>query len=220
MSAASEIDVAVLDEIIETGRRMLRDGLVIGTAGNISVRVGDHVVITPSGVPYDDITRETLCLLEMTGCQVGGTGFPSAETPLHIGVYRTSDAAAIVHTHAPVSVAVSAVVDELPAIHYAIARFGGHTIPVAEYERFGSDDLAAATASALGGHRGVLLRNHGTVTYGRSLAEAYDLTVLLEWLATAYWRAKSVGDPTIISRAELEEVVAEATRRRYAMGAA
>jgi ribulose-5-phosphate 4-epimerase/fuculose-1-phosphate aldolase len=58
------------------------------------------------------------------------------------------------------------------------------------------------------------------VTYGRSLAEAYDLTVLLEWLATAYWRAKSVGDPTIISRAELDEVVAEATRRRYAMGAA
>jgi L-fuculose-phosphate aldolase len=208
----------VLEKVVSYGRRMLRDGLVLGTAGNISVRVSDGIVITPTSVPYEEIAPEELCILDTDGEQLAGHGRPSAETPMHLNIYSATDAAAVVHTHSPVAVAVSAVINELPAIHYAIHAFGGDTIRVVDYKRFGSDDLAGATVTALDGRRGVLLRNHGTVTYGRSLEEAYHLAVLLEWLATAYWRAKAIGEPNIISRAELDEVADEARRRRYGAG--
>ena len=94
------------------------------------------------------------------------------------------------------------------------------TVPVAEYERFGSDALADLVALALKDRRGALLRNHGAVTYGSSLAEAYDLAVLLEWLARIYWQAKQLGEPRLLTADQVEEVAAEARRRRYANTAA
>ena len=215
MNPAVAIDRALLETVVEYGRRMLDDGLVLGTAGNISVRSADRIVITPTSTPYEEITLDDLCILDRSGQQVAGRGRPSAEAPMHLGIYHETDAAAIVHTHSPVAVAVSTVVDELPAIHYAIHQFGGDTIRVADYKRFGSDELADATLAALDGRRGALLRNHGTIAYGRSLAEAYHLAALLEWLATAYWRAKAIGEPTILTRFELTDVAAEAQRRRY-----
>jgi len=219
MSRVNGVDRSVLEEVLEYGRRMLLDGLVIGTSGNISVRVPEGIVITPSTIPYEDISVEDLCLLDEDGNQLAGLGRPSAETPMHMGVYHNSDAGAVVHTHSPVAVAVSAVVDELPAIHYGIAQFGGSNVRVAEYERFGSDALADATLRAFEGRRGVLLRNHGTTTYGASLYEAYYRAQLLEWLATAFWQATTIGEPHIISESELEEVIAESRRRRYGTAA-
>jgi L-fuculose-phosphate aldolase len=215
MSQVHGVDRSPLEEVLEFGRRMLRDGLVIGTSGNISVRVPAGIVITPSTIPYDEITVEDLCLLDEDGTQLAGRGRPSAETPMHLAVYGSADAAAVVHTHSPVAVAVSTVVDELPAIHYGIAQFGGSTVRVADYERFGSDALADATLRAFEGRRGALLRNHGTTTYGASLGEAYYRAQLLEWLAVAYWRAKTMGEPRIIGEDEIEKVVAESRRRRY-----
>jgi L-fuculose-phosphate aldolase len=211
-------DRDLLETVVEYGHRMLHDGLVLGTAGNISVRGADRIVITPTSIPYEEITVDDLCILDASGRHIAGTGRPSAETPMHMAIYGSTDAAAVVHTHSPVAVAVSAVLDELPAIHYAIHQFGGDTVRVADYNRFGSDLLADATLAALDGRRGALLRNHGTVTHGRSLHEAYHLAMLLEWLATAYWRAKAIGEPTIISRAELDDVATEARRRRYGTG--
>jgi L-fuculose-phosphate aldolase len=205
----------VLDDILRYGRQMVHDGLVLGTAGNISVRDGQCVAITPSTVPYDEITVESLCLLDHVGRQIAGSGRPSNETPMHISVYHATDAAAIVHTHSPVAVALSTVVDELPAIHYAIAQFGGDNVRVAGYQRFGSAELAATAVEALEGRRGVLLRNHGTLTWGHSLAEAYGLAVLLEWLASVYTQARLLGQPALVSSAELSEVVAESHRLRY-----
>jgi L-fuculose-phosphate aldolase len=207
----------VLDEILYYGRQMVHDGLVLGTAGNISVRSGQCIAITPSSVPYDEITVESLCLLDPSGGQVAGGGRPSNETPMHLSVYEATDAGAIVHTHSPVAVAVSTVVDELPAIHYAIAQFGGDNVRVAGYQRFGSSELAATAVDALEGRRGVLLRNHGTLTWGHSLAEAYRLAVLLEWLASVYTQARLLGEPALLSKAELAEVVAESERLRYGL---
>ena len=205
----------MLEDIVAFGRRMLQDGLVLGTSGNISARVDGGVAITPSSVPYPDITPEDVVILDDAGEQVGGRGRPSAETPMHLDIYAATDAQAIVHTHSPVAVAVSSVLGELPAIHYAIHQFGGDSVRVADYERFGSQDLAAACLRALDGRRGALLRNHGTVAYGSSLPEAYDRALLLEWLATVYRDAKQLGEPNILTADELEQVAAEARRRRY-----
>ena len=201
-------------EIVEHGRRMLRDGLVKGTSGNISVRVGDQVVITPGSVPYEEIEPEGLAIVDLDGNHVGG-GRPSSETPLHTLVYRETDAAAVVHTHSIYATTLACTVDELPAVHYMIHAFGGDTVEVSDYERFGSDELAAAVHKALGDRRGVLLRNHGAVVHGPNLKRAYDLAVLLEWLSELYWRSSVFGEPRILSHEQLEEVATEAGRRSY-----
>jgi L-fuculose-phosphate aldolase len=133
---------------------------------------------------------------------------------MHLAIYAAASAAAVVHTHSPEVVALSASRPELPAIHYAITALGG-PVRVAPYLRFGSAALAAAAVEALDGRNAVILRNHGAVTYGRNLAQAYERALLLEWLARTYRLALSYGEPATLSPGELEEVAAETRRRRY-----
>jgi L-fuculose-phosphate aldolase len=252
------------EELVRHGIRLLDDGLAVGTAGNLSVRLGDTVLITPSGVAYRDLTPPSICPVTLTPAAPGLTAdapatatettntayatnvadttyatntayaintadttditrvdapaatatTASSELPLHLAVYGATDAAAVVHTHSPEVVALSAVRDDLPAIHYAITSLGG-PVRVASYERFGSHRLAQAAVSALGGRSAVILRNHGAVSYGASLAQAYERALLLEWLARVYRMACSLGDPHILSAEELDEVATEMRRRRY-----
>lgn len=202
-------------ELAEHGRRLLRDGLVTGTAGNLSVRVGDEVIITPSTIPYEQLEPQHMCVVDLDGNQLAGAGTPSSETPLHTLVYRETDAAAVVHTHSVYATTLACCVERLPAIHYSIHAFGGDSIAVADYERFGSQELAAAVLAALGERRGVLLRNHGAVVHGATLAGAYELARLLEWLAEVYWRARMLGEPRILTPEQLQEVATESRRRRY-----
>ena len=200
-----------LDELLHYARRLVADGLVVGTAGNLSVRLDDEIVITPTSIPYDRIERDDLCVLGVDGRRT-----PSSEAPLHMRVYETTDAAAVVHTHSPFATTLACSIDELPPIHYSIHRFGGATIPVVDYALFGSEALAENVAVAVRERRGVLLRNHGAVTYGSSLREAYDLSLLLEWLAQIYWQARQLGEPRLLTPEQVAEVAAEAQRRRYA----
>jgi L-fuculose-phosphate aldolase len=208
-------------EIAEYGRRLIIDGLAYGTAGNLSCRVDDRVVISPTGVPYEQATPRDMWVLSLDGEVVqDGSAAPSSELPFHLAIYAATKAAAVVHTHSPEVVAVSATLENLPAIHYSIARLGG-PVPVVGYQRFGSESLADSVQAALcptGGPRSAaILQNHGAVTYGSSLADAYDKAVVLEWLARTYRLARQIGEPRILSTEELDEVTAEATRRRYAM---
>ena len=205
---------AARTQLVSYSARLLADGLAVGSAGNMSVRAGDIVAITPSGISYDDLRPEDVCLVALDGTEVAGPETPSSETPMHLAIYAATGAAAVVHTHSPEVVALSAARSELPAIHYAITGLGG-PVRVAPYVRFGSAGLAAAAVAALDGRRAVILRNHGAVTYGRDLAQAYDRALLLEWLARTYRLALSYGEPAILSAAELDEVTAETRRRRY-----
>jgi L-fuculose-phosphate aldolase len=206
-------------ELVSYGARLLDDGLAVGSAGNLSVRTGDIVAITPSGIPYADLRPADICLVTPAGAQFDEDGTdqlaaPSSETPMHLAIYAAASAAAVVHTHSPEVVALSASRPELPAIHYAITALGG-PVRVAPYVRFGSAALAAAAVEALDGRSAVILRNHGAVTYGRHLAQAYERALLLEWLARTYRLALSYGEPATLSPGELEEVAAETRRRRY-----
>jgi L-fuculose-phosphate aldolase len=206
-------------ELVSYGARLLDDGLAVGSAGNLSVRMGDLVAITPSGIPYADLRPADICLVTPAGAQLDEDGTdhlatPSSETPMHLAIYAAASAAAVVHTHSPEVVALSASRPELPAIHYAITALGG-PVRVAPYLRFGSAALAAAAVEALDGRSAVILRNHGAVTYGRHLAQAYERALLLEWLARTYRLALSYGEPATLSPGELEEVAAETRRRRY-----
>ena len=202
-------------QLVGYSARLLDDGLAVGSAGNISVRVGDIVAITPSGISYTEMRAEDVCLVALDGTELAEhTETPSSETPMHLAIYAATKAAAVVHTHSPEVIALSAAREELPAIHYAITGLGG-PVRVAPYVRFGSAGLAAAAVTALDGRSAAILRNHGAVTYGRDLAQAYDRALLLEWLARTYRLALCYGEPAILSAAELDEVTAEARRRRY-----
>ena len=203
-------------QLVSYSARLLDDGLAVGSAGNMSVRAGDTVAITPSGISYAEMRPEDVCLVTLDGAEPAGLAqeTPSSETPMHLAIYAATKAGAVVHTHSPEVIALSAAREELPAIHYAITGLGG-PVRVAPYVRFGSAGLAAAAVKALDGRSAVILRNHGAVTYGRDLAQAYDRAVLLEWLARTYRLALSYGEPAILSAAELDEVSAESRRRRY-----
>jgi L-fuculose-phosphate aldolase len=205
-------------QLVSYSARLLDDGLAVGSAGNMSVRIGDRVAITPSGISYAEMRPEDICLVGMDGAELQSSETPSSETPMHLAIYAATKAevgvGAVVHTHSPEVIALSAGRDELPAIHYAITGLGG-PVRVAPYVRFGSAGLAASAAAALDGRSAVILRNHGAVCHGRDLAQAYDRALLLEWLARTYRLALSYGEPAILSAAELDEVTAESRRRRY-----
>jgi L-fuculose-phosphate aldolase len=202
------------EQLVTYSNRLLDDGLAVGSAGNISMRIGDVVVITPSGIPYRKMTPVQVCAMSLDGTELEAPEVPSSETPMHLAIYAATSARAVVHTHSPEVIALSAARPELPAIHYAIAGLGG-PVRVARYVRFGSAGLAQSAVAALTGRRAAILQNHGAITYGGSVAEAFDRALLLEWLARTYRLACSYGAPRILSQAELDEVTAEARRRRY-----
>jgi L-fuculose-phosphate aldolase len=205
---------AVREQLVRYSVRLLSDGLAIGRAGNLSVRTTDGVLITPSGVSYHELTAADICQIRLDGGQPEIPAAASSESPMHLAVYGSARAGAVVHTHSPEVVALSAVHDELPAIHYAITDLGG-PVRVTRYQRFGSDDLARAVVGALADRRAAILANHGAVTYGATLGEAYDRALLLEWLARVYRLALTAGTPRILSTTELDEVTEHARRIRY-----
>lgn len=206
------------DELVSFARQMLADGLVEGMSGNLSVRAGDSIWITPSGVPYPQLSAADICAVPLGAAgtsDAAGLGHrPSTETPMHLGVYLATSAAAIVHTHSMFVVAVSAVFDVLPAVHYAMADLGG-PVRVVPYARFGTRELADAAVAGLAGRTAVILRNHGAVAYGATLAQAYSRARTLEWLARAYWHARALAVPSTLTSAQLDEVAAAARWLRY-----
>ncbi|HET9382897.1 MAG TPA: class II aldolase/adducin family protein [Streptomyces sp.] len=195
------------DELVRTARRTVSDGLVVGTSGNVSVRVGDTVLVTPSGVPYDRLTPADITGVDLDGRQVTGSLVPTSELPMHLAVYRTTDARAVVHTHAVHATAVSTLVTELPLVHYMSAPLGG-PVRVAPYATFGSEELAEHMLGALTDRTACLLQNHGTITYGATLDQAYDRTAQLEWMCRLWLTASSVpgATPSLLTRAQLAEV--------------
>lgn len=213
MYANAELQAA-REQLVSYCGRLIADGLAVGAAGNLSVRVGDLVAITPSGISYSEIGWADICVVSLTGEEIEARETPSSELPMHLAVYAATSAGAVVHTHSAEVVALSASRAELPAVHYAITRLGG-PVKVAGYTRFGSDGLAGAAVQALEGRRAAILQNHGAICYGPSLAQAYDNALLLEWLAGVYRLACAYGPPRILSQTELDEVAAESRRRRY-----
>ncbi|MFC8394265.1 MULTISPECIES: class II aldolase/adducin family protein [unclassified Streptomyces] len=194
-------------ELVGAARRTVADGLVVGTSGNVSVRVGETVLVTPSGVPYDRLTPDDVTGVDLAGRQVLGTLVPTSELPMHLAVYRSTGARAVVHTHAVHATAVSTLVDELPLIHYMAAALGG-PVRVARYATYGTDELAENMLRALDGRTGCLLQNHGTITHGTTLTQAYDRTAQLEWMCHLWLTASSIPglSPHLLTPEQLTEV--------------
>lgn len=201
-------------QLVAFGRRCAAEGLSTGTSGNLSVRVDEGILITPSGRDPLDTEPDDICLVGLDGAQIGGALRPSSEVPMHLAVYRSTDARAVVHTHPPMATTVSLTHDELPAVHYTINGLGG-PVRVAPYATFGTDALAGHIAAALDGRSGAIMQNHGAITVGSTIGQAYERSVLLEWLCGLFWRSLQIGSPRILSAAELSEVREQSSRLRY-----
>ncbi len=211
--------------LVAAGRQLAEWGLVIGSAGNLSIRVGDTVLVTASGTHLDRLTPADLVAIDLDGAIIerdnGPTPVPTSETPLHLAIYAATDAAAVAHTHAASSAAVSCVETVLPPLHYTCLQLGG-PVPVAPYATYGSPELAANVVAALGTDRfGALMANHGSITYGsgaplRALDTAMDRLAMLEWLCELHVRATALGSPRVLTSAELDDVVATSARMRQA----
>lgn len=204
----------VRGEVVAACHRLAREGLVVGTAGNISVRQGDLVALTATGVVLADAAETDVTVVDLAGEIVAGGLRPTSEAGLHLGIHRRFGDGAIVHTHAPASTALACVLDELPVIHYQLLALGG-SIPVIEFHPFGTKELADAVSEAMTHKNGVLMANHGAVTRGATLAEALDRTFVLEWACDLYARASTLGTPKVLNQSQQEAVIKVALALQY-----
>lgn len=200
--------------IAKVCREIAARGVVVGGAGNVSERAGDMICITRTGLRFEKADPADVCVISTTGQLVEGTR-PSSETILHLGVYRNTDARAIVHIHGKSSVAVGLVRDQVPLVHYNIRRLGG-CVPTVAYAPFGSTELAQSVSQAMvEGAKSVLLRNHGSVSQGKTLDEAVEFIEMTEWLCDVYLSAYSLGPPALLSEGELAELADRAAATGY-----
>lgn len=195
-------------------RRLAAAGLLIGTAGNVSVRFGDHVAVTATGVKLADCTPDDVTVVALDGSVVAGDLAPTSELDLHLGLYNRLGAGAVVHTHSPAATALSLVVDELPCVHYQLLALGG-AIRVAPFAPFGTTELAEHVFAALEGKLAALMANHGAVTYAPTLDKAVENALLLEWACDIYQRAAAIGTPRALTEEELAAVITAALQRGY-----
>ncbi len=184
--------------IVAQSHRLAAAGLMLGTAGNLSVRCGDLVAVTATGARLPELTEAEVTVVDLDGTLVSGALAPTSELALHLGIYRTHPTGAIVHTHAPRSIALGLVRDELPVIHYQQLPLGGPT-PVVPFHPFGTSELAAAVRDSLHHRQAVLLANHGAVTLGADLSEAAEHTLQLEWACGIYLDATTAGPPRTLT---------------------
>jgi L-fuculose-phosphate aldolase len=202
------------ERVAAAARRLASEGLVTGTAGNVSLRAGDLVSVTPTGAVLDHLQADEVAVVDLRGEHRAGTLEATSELGLHLGVYHRFGAGAVVHTHAPMATAVSCVLDEVPVVHYLMMGLGG-SVRVAPYATFGSQELAELTLEALDGRSAALMSNHGTVAMGPDPEAATEATLLLEWACTMYWRAASIGTPRVLDAEQQRAFIETVAERRY-----
>lgn len=195
------------DELCATAKRMSALGLTPGMSGNVSVRSPQGLIVTPSGMPYDELRPEDAVELRADGTARPGQRAPTTEWRLHRDLLAArKDVEAIVHTHSLYCTAIATLRRPIPAIHYAIVLAGADEIPCAEYATFGSAELALAAVRALGQGHACLLASHGMIALGASLGAALRLAAEVETLASQYWHACQLGTPYVLDRDELLRV--------------
>ena len=194
-------------QLVDAARAMNASGLNRGTSGNLSQRDGDGMLITPSGVPYDDLGPGDIVRVDRDGVSEGKLR-PSSEWRFHHDIYRARpEAGAILHAHPVHCTALACLRRPLPAFHYMVAVAGGRDIRCAPYATFGSQALSDHVLAALEGRRACLMANHGLVCFAADLPAALDLALEIEHLTQSYLACLAAGEPVVLDDAEMERVL-------------
>jgi L-fuculose-phosphate aldolase len=186
-------------------------GLNQGTSGNISARLGDRMLITPTSIPYESMKPAMICAFAIDG-EYGayeGPRLPSTEWRFHLDILKARpEVGAIVHTHSTFATVLAIARKPIPACHYMVAAFGGSDVRIADYATYGTKALAENAVKALEGRTGCLLANHGMIALGRDLDEAMWRAVELETIARQYYHALLLpGGPVILPESAIEDTL-------------
>lgn len=206
----SDLETELRRGIIEAARQMNAIGLNQGTSGNISARFEDRMLITPSGVPYDELRPKDIAALPLKGKYGAWKGRlkPSTEWRFHLDITKARpEVGAIVHAHSTFATTLACCRKEIPACHYMIAASGGPTIRCADYATYGTKELSRNALAALKGRTCCLLANHGMIATGPDLAKAMWLAVELETIARQYYYTLALGGPVVLPDAEIAQVI-------------
>ncbi len=198
----------MIDELVKYSRRMTLDHLAFGTTGNLSVREGDILWITPSGVLFDEVASHNVVGVDLdSGTIVYPHARPSSELPLHLALYRNRrDIGAIVHAHSEYATIFAALGESIVPVHYQMA-LSGYEVRCAPYATYGTEQLAQNVLQTMGtSERAILLANHGLVAVGPDLATAYQSALDVEWMARLLYRARSIGRPRVLTPDEIAAV--------------
>ncbi len=200
-------NAALRRDIVRTCLEMNALGINQGKAGNVSARIPDGLLITPSGLPYAETAPSDIVFIDESGAP-RGTRPPSSEWRFHYDIMRIrGEVGAILHAHPPFCTALACLGMEIPAFHYMVAVAGGDTIRCAPYATFGTQELSDHALAALEGRTACLLANHGMICVGRDLKSVLALALEVETLAQQYWRALQIGKPVILPAAEMRVVL-------------
>ncbi len=200
-------EFTVRQSIVDAARQMNALGINQGTSGNISVRWEDGLLLTPSGVPYDQMNADDIVHLKMSG-DCDHPLKPSSEWRFHRDIMKSrEDVNAIVHAHPTYCTAFAMCRKELPAVHYMIAAAGGATIRCGDYATFGTEELSQHAIAALKDRMCCLLANHGMIATGTDLGKAMWLAVELETLCRQYAVALQIGDPVVLPDDEIARTI-------------
>jgi L-fuculose-phosphate aldolase len=196
-------------EIIDVARKTSMTCLTHGTSGNVSARTSGGFLVTPTGVPYDELRPGDLVQLDLEGRAGPGQRRPSSEWRIHRDLYAArADVGAVVHAHPSFATTIACLRRDLPAVHYMIAVAGGATVRCAAYATFGTEELSQNALAALEDRTACLLANHGILTVGADLARALRTAEEVERVAEVYWRALAAGEPVLLDDEEMARVIA------------
>ncbi len=204
--AVGEAEHEKRQAIIDACRRMNALGINQGTSGNISIRHGEGMLVTPTSVPYEAMTVDQIVFMAMDGSFAQGQR-PSSEWRFHLDILRARpEVHAVVHAHPTYATILAIMGLEIPPVHYMIAAAGGDTIRCAPYATFGTPELSEHAVKALEGRLACLLDHHGMITIGPSLERALWLAVEVETLARQYHGCLQIGQPPLLPSDEIERV--------------
>ena len=194
-------------EIIFTAKKLVDIGFNLGAEGNLSIRTNTDIYITPSGIDAYNLNDKQICVLDQTG-KLESKNKPSSETNLHMMLYKKrKDINAIVHTHSTWASILSCLRIKIPSFHYMIAEFGGNEIPCAKYSTFGTLELAQNVTKALGNKKGCLISNHGQITVGKNLEEAFYLSKSMEKLSKQFYFCNLSKNTKLLDKLEMDKVI-------------
>ena len=199
--------IEIRKKLIQVTKNSIREKLNLNSEGNVSFKLGDQIYITPSGIDGLSIKECDICKLSLKGDIKGGEN-PSSELSLHLKIYENfSDINSIVHTHSTWASIISCMQLNIPSFHYMVAEFGGDNIRCADYATFGTVELGTKVVKALDGRKGCLLSNHGQVTIGKNLDEAFSLSKALEKLSKQYYFCLLSKTYNILDKKEMRKIL-------------
>jgi hypothetical protein len=197
------------EQVIEYSLKLLSEGLTNGTAGNVSIfnREEGLAAISPTGVNYSELTPEMISIVDLEKKLIEGLK-PSSELEMHMILYRNrEDVNAVIHTHPVYTTVLACLRQDLPAIDYMIAVTGATKVKCAEYASYGTKELAENAYKAMGSSLAVILANHGLTTAGKDIANAFNITVQVEYISNLYIKARNIGEPIILPDNEMNSML-------------